>query len=176
VGARFSAPVQTGPGAYPASCTMDTGSFPSLQSRLRNSRQYICSEVNGHKRQWRLQNLERKHSETRIGLIARGVPTEVGKNHAKKQCEVATHFLVEARLNKQFSMPTASSAIFPNRKSKRNFRLSFTFHCQTNEHYKERSRTWEADSRSAAKAFQRVSTKTAGCRCWTVSCSCSWLT
>ena len=27
VGARFSAPVQTGPGAYPASCTMGTGSF-----------------------------------------------------------------------------------------------------------------------------------------------------
>jgi len=27
VGARFSAPVQTGPGAHPASCTMRTGSF-----------------------------------------------------------------------------------------------------------------------------------------------------
>ena len=27
VGARFPAPVQTGPGAYPASCTMSTGSF-----------------------------------------------------------------------------------------------------------------------------------------------------
>jgi hypothetical protein len=26
-GARFSAPVQTGPGAHPASCTMGTGSF-----------------------------------------------------------------------------------------------------------------------------------------------------
>ena len=26
-GARFSAPVQTGPEAHPASCTMDTGSF-----------------------------------------------------------------------------------------------------------------------------------------------------
>ena len=25
--ARFSAPVHTGPGAYPASCTMGTGSF-----------------------------------------------------------------------------------------------------------------------------------------------------
>jgi len=30
-GARFSAPVQTGPGAYPASCTMGTGSFPGLK-------------------------------------------------------------------------------------------------------------------------------------------------
>ena len=28
VEARFSAPVQTGPGAHPASCTMGTGSFP----------------------------------------------------------------------------------------------------------------------------------------------------
>jgi hypothetical protein len=32
VGARFSAPVQTGPGAHPASCTMRTGSFPGVES------------------------------------------------------------------------------------------------------------------------------------------------
>ena len=32
VGARFSAPVQTGPGAHPASCTMGTGSFPGVNS------------------------------------------------------------------------------------------------------------------------------------------------
>jgi hypothetical protein len=32
VGARFSAPVQTGPGAHPASCTMGTGSFPGVAS------------------------------------------------------------------------------------------------------------------------------------------------
>ena len=30
VGARFSAPVQTGPEAHPASCTMGTGSFPGV--------------------------------------------------------------------------------------------------------------------------------------------------
>ena len=30
VGARFSAPVQTGPGSYPASYTMGTGSFPGV--------------------------------------------------------------------------------------------------------------------------------------------------
>ena len=30
--ARFSAPVQTGPGAHPASCTMGTGSFPGVNS------------------------------------------------------------------------------------------------------------------------------------------------
>jgi hypothetical protein len=29
---RFSAPVQTGPGAHPASCTIDTGSFPGVES------------------------------------------------------------------------------------------------------------------------------------------------
>jgi hypothetical protein len=28
VGAIFSAPVQTGPGVHPATCTMGTGSFP----------------------------------------------------------------------------------------------------------------------------------------------------
>jgi hypothetical protein len=33
VGVRFSAPVQTGPGAHPASCTMGTGSFPGVKSR-----------------------------------------------------------------------------------------------------------------------------------------------
>jgi hypothetical protein len=32
VGMRFSAPVQTGPGAHPASCTMGTGSFPGVKS------------------------------------------------------------------------------------------------------------------------------------------------
>jgi hypothetical protein len=31
-GARFSAPVQTVPGAHPASCTMGTGSFPGVES------------------------------------------------------------------------------------------------------------------------------------------------
>ena len=30
--ARFSAPVQTGPGAQTASCTMGTGSFPGVKS------------------------------------------------------------------------------------------------------------------------------------------------
>jgi len=32
VEARFSAPVQTGPGAHPASCTMGTSSFPGAKS------------------------------------------------------------------------------------------------------------------------------------------------
>ena len=31
-GARFSAPVQTGPGAHPASCTMGNGFFPGVKS------------------------------------------------------------------------------------------------------------------------------------------------
>ena len=30
-GVRFSAPVQTDPGAYPASCTMGTGTFPGVK-------------------------------------------------------------------------------------------------------------------------------------------------
>jgi hypothetical protein len=30
--ARFSAPIQTGPVAHPASCTMGTGSFPGVES------------------------------------------------------------------------------------------------------------------------------------------------
>jgi len=32
VGARFSAPVQTDPGAHPATCTLGTGSFPGVKS------------------------------------------------------------------------------------------------------------------------------------------------
>ena len=31
-GARFSSPVQTDPGAHPASCTVRTGSFPGVKS------------------------------------------------------------------------------------------------------------------------------------------------
>ena len=31
-GARFSAPIQTGPGAHPASCTTDTRSFPGVKA------------------------------------------------------------------------------------------------------------------------------------------------
>ena len=31
MGSRFSTPVQTGPEAHPASCTMDTGSFPGVR-------------------------------------------------------------------------------------------------------------------------------------------------
>jgi hypothetical protein len=31
-GTRFSAPVQTGPGAQPASCAMGTGSFPGVKN------------------------------------------------------------------------------------------------------------------------------------------------
>ena len=34
VWAKFSAPVQTGPGAPPASCTMGTGSLPGVKSSL----------------------------------------------------------------------------------------------------------------------------------------------
>ena len=32
--ARFNAPIQTGPGAHPASCTMGTGTFPGVKSGL----------------------------------------------------------------------------------------------------------------------------------------------
>jgi len=32
VEARFSAPVQTGPGAHPVSCTMGTGAFLGVNS------------------------------------------------------------------------------------------------------------------------------------------------
>ena len=37
MGARFSAPVQTGPGAYQASCTMGTGSFPGVKRPGRDA-------------------------------------------------------------------------------------------------------------------------------------------
>ena len=34
MGARFSSPVQTSPGAHPAPCTTGTGSFPGTKERL----------------------------------------------------------------------------------------------------------------------------------------------
>jgi len=35
LGAKYSAPVQTGPGAHPATYTMGTGSFPGLKRPVR---------------------------------------------------------------------------------------------------------------------------------------------
>jgi hypothetical protein len=36
-GARFSAPIQTGSGTHPASCTMGTGSFPGVKTAGRDA-------------------------------------------------------------------------------------------------------------------------------------------
>jgi len=49
VGARFSAPVQTGPGAHPASYTMGTGSLPRGKSAgaWRSLPTPISAEVEG---------------------------------------------------------------------------------------------------------------------------------
>ena len=49
VGAKFSAPLQTGPTTHPASCTMDTGSCPRIQRPRRgvNHRLPSSSEVKG---------------------------------------------------------------------------------------------------------------------------------
>jgi hypothetical protein len=42
-GARFSAPVQTGPEVHPASYTMGTGSFPGVKRPGRGVDHSICS-------------------------------------------------------------------------------------------------------------------------------------
>jgi hypothetical protein len=48
---RFSAPVQTGPGVHPASCTMGTGSFPGGKERPgRDADPSPPSSAVGHKR------------------------------------------------------------------------------------------------------------------------------
>jgi hypothetical protein len=50
-GARFSAPVQTGFGAHPASCTMGTGPFPGVKKRPgRDADPSPLSSAVGHKR------------------------------------------------------------------------------------------------------------------------------
>ena len=49
-GARFSAPVQTGPGAYPASYTMGTGSFPGVKRPGRGADHPPPSKCRGHER------------------------------------------------------------------------------------------------------------------------------
>ena len=50
-GSRFSAPVQTGPGALPASCTMGTGSFPGGKERPgRDADPSPPSSATGHER------------------------------------------------------------------------------------------------------------------------------
>ena len=49
-GARFSAPVQTGPGAYPASYTMGTRSFPGVKRAGCGADHPPPSEGRGHER------------------------------------------------------------------------------------------------------------------------------
>ena len=49
-GARFSAPVQTGPGAHPSHCTMGTGSFPGVKRPGRGAEQPPPSKCRGQER------------------------------------------------------------------------------------------------------------------------------
>ena len=49
-GARFSVPVQTRPGAYPASCTMGTGSFPGVKRPGRGVDHPTPFKRRGHER------------------------------------------------------------------------------------------------------------------------------
>ena len=48
VGARFSAPVQNDPGAYPASCTIGTGSLPGVKRPGRGADHPPPSKCRGH--------------------------------------------------------------------------------------------------------------------------------
>ena len=50
VGMKFSAPVQTGPGAHPASYTMGTGSFPGVKRPGHGSDQPPPTSVEVKKR------------------------------------------------------------------------------------------------------------------------------
>jgi hypothetical protein len=50
VGATFSTPVQTGPGAYPASCKMGTKSFPGMRRSGRGTDHPPPSKYRGHER------------------------------------------------------------------------------------------------------------------------------
>ena len=47
---RFSTPVQTGPGAHPASCTMGTGSFLGVKRPGRGADHPPPSKCRGHER------------------------------------------------------------------------------------------------------------------------------
>ena len=49
-GARFSAPLQTGPGAHPASCTIGTGSFSGVKRSGRGADHPPPSKCQGHER------------------------------------------------------------------------------------------------------------------------------
>ena len=49
-GARFSTPVQTDPGAHPASCTMGTGSFPGVKRPGRGADHPPPSKCRCHER------------------------------------------------------------------------------------------------------------------------------
>jgi hypothetical protein len=50
-GARLFSPMQTGPGAHPASCTMGTGSFPGVKQPVRGVDHPPPSKCRGHERE-----------------------------------------------------------------------------------------------------------------------------
>ena len=50
VGATFSSPVLMGSGAYPASCTMGTGSFPGVKRTGRGADHPPLSKCRDHER------------------------------------------------------------------------------------------------------------------------------
>ena len=50
MGERFSAPVHTGPGAHPVSCTMGTGSFPGINRPGRGADPHLISSAEVLKR------------------------------------------------------------------------------------------------------------------------------
>ena len=50
VGAGFSAPVQTGPGTHPASCTMGTESFQGVKRPGRGANHTLPSSAEGKER------------------------------------------------------------------------------------------------------------------------------
>jgi hypothetical protein len=52
VGARFSAPIQTGSEAHPASCTMGTGSFPGASRPGRGADHPPQSSAKVHRKEW----------------------------------------------------------------------------------------------------------------------------
>jgi hypothetical protein len=82
---RFSALVQTGPGAHPVSCTMGTGCFPGLESGRGVTLTLHPLLVPRYKNRVELYLVACKKSETYLLLIYQMLNKEKNRQYRNKQ-------------------------------------------------------------------------------------------
>jgi len=117
--------------------------------------------------QWRMQNF-RESVRKLLSVLSVVCGQKLGNPHEEARRNEPHASWSRQRLERQFRILRLSQR-YSATESVKEIPTSFKIHRQISDHYKELSRTWEADSRSASKAFQRFNTSTARGPCWTLS-------